>query len=310
MYTAFFDTDLNPSHDNARLSYSTYRSIELLYYNVDALKALGYSAPPKTWAEFGEMVCKFVEGDKANRDGYQIRTDASFIAAGAFASGGDIFDPKAQAFTYDSEAALVLPTAIKDLLDKGCIKKTVDPKARSDQAAFANGAAIFYTGSSSGIPFIWDAVSKAPTKFVFDVAPIPGTLDKPVVNVYGASNSLVGLKKSKAQILASWLFLRWFSEAGPQALWVEKTNYFPVRRSVTGNLEAIFAKEGTGLPFKTAFSLLENNKAEPAVDVYQTVRTEVAKAFNNILDGADVKEEMTRVNEVANKLLEESAAQK
>jgi multiple sugar transport system substrate-binding protein/sn-glycerol 3-phosphate transport system substrate-binding protein len=310
MYTAFFDADLNPSHGNARLSLSTYRSIELLYYNVDALKALGYNAPPKTWAEFGEMACKYVEGDKATRDGYQIRTDASFIAAGAFAAGGDVYDAATGMFTYDSEAALLLPTEIQALLNKGCIKKTVDPKARSDQASFANGASIFYTGSSSGIPFIWDAISKAPTKFTFDVAAIPGTLDKPVVNVYGASNSLVGLKKSKEQILASWLFLRWFSEAGPQAQWVEGTNYFPVRRSVAANLEAIFAKEGTGQAFKTAFSLLESNKAEPAVDVYQTVRSEVAKAFNNILDGADVKEEMTRVNEVANKLLEESQAKK
>lgn len=304
LYTAFFDADLNLAYANARLSFSTYRSIELLYYNVDALKALGYSAPPKTWAEFGEMACKYVEGDKATRDAYQIRTDASFLAAGAFAAGGDVYDANIGMFTYSSEAASVLPNAIADLLKKGCIKKTADPKARSDQAAFATGAAIFYTGSSSGIPFIADAVSKAPTKFAFDVAAIPGTLDKPVVNVYGASNSLVKLGKSKEQILASWLFLRWFSEADPQAEWVAGTNYFPVRKDT--KLDAIFAAENTGKAFKSAFDLLANSKAEPAVDVYQAVRSEASKAFNNILDGANVTEELTKLDDAANKLVEAS----
>jgi len=309
MFTNFFASDLNPAHNNQRLGFSTYRSVEVLYYNVDALTAMGYKAAPKTWAEFGEMVCKFVK-DGMGTDGYQIRTDASFIAAGAFAAGGNIYDREKGVFTYDSPEAKVLPTEIQKLLNQGCIKKTVDPKARSDQAAFANGAALFYTGSSSGIPFVWDAIKKSPKPFVMDVAPIPGTGGEPVVNVYGASNSLVAKGKTPEQILASWLFLRWFSEAEQQAAWAKGTNYFPVRRSAANALGEVFAAEGTGRPYKSAFDLLVNTKEEPSVDVYQTVRSETSKAFNNILDGANVDEEMTKLNELANKLLEESRTKK
>lgn len=307
MFTTFFNADLDPSHDNQRLGYSTYRSVEVLYYNVDALEKMGYSAPPKTWAEFGEMVCKFVK-DGMGTDGYQIRTDASFVAAGAFSAGGDIYDVATGEFTYNSDAAKVMPTEIVKLLNDGCIKKTVDASARSDQAAFANGAALFYTGSSSGIPFIWDAIKNAPTQFTFDVAPIPGTGGDPVVNVYGASNSLVGAGKTPEQILAAWLFLRWFSEDQPQADWAKGTNYFPVRRSAAEALADVFAAEGTGRAYKSAFDLLGNTKAEPSVDVYQTVRSEASKAFNDILDGADVNERMEALNELANTLLEESRA--
>jgi ABC-type glycerol-3-phosphate transport system substrate-binding protein len=306
MFTSFFASDLNPAHDNQRLGFSTYRSVEVLYYNVDALNELGYSAPPTTWEEFGEMVCKFVNEGKGT-DGYQIRTDASFIAAGAFAAGGDIYDRAAGEFTYNSDAAKVLPKAIQDLLNKGCIKKTVDPRARSDQAAFGNGAALFYTGSSSGIPFVWTAIKDSPKPFTFDVAPIPGFGDNPaVVNVYGASNSVVAKGKTPEQILASWIFLRWFSEAEQQAEWAKGTQYFPVRRSAAEQLADVFAAEGTGRAYQSAFNLLGSTKEEPSVDVYQTVRSETAKAFNDILDGADVDERMDELTNLANELLEAS----
>ncbi len=34
MFTRFFESDLNAAHDNQRLGFSTYRSVEVLYYNV------------------------------------------------------------------------------------------------------------------------------------------------------------------------------------------------------------------------------------------------------------------------------------
>jgi multiple sugar transport system substrate-binding protein len=305
MFTGFYESDLSVDHNNARLGFSVYRSMEVLYYNVDALEKLGYTAAPKTWDEFGEMACKFVK-DGMGTDGYQIRTDASFIAAAAFAAGGDIFDAATDAFTINSDAALVMPTKLQALLKDGCIKITADPKARSDQAAFANGQALFYTGSSSGIPFVASAIKDAPTQFVFDVAAIPGYTEAPIQNVYGASNSVVGKGMSKEQILASWLFLRWYTETEQQADWAAKSNYFPVRRSAAELMQPVFDTEGTGRAFKSAFDLLGSVKAETSVPVYQTVRSEISKAFNNILDGADVKEELTRVNDEANKLLEEA----
>jgi ABC-type glycerol-3-phosphate transport system substrate-binding protein len=307
MFTSFFDSDIRVDRNNQRLGYSTYRSMESLYYNVDALKALGYDAPPKTWDDFGKMVCAFKDKGMG-KDGYQIRTDASFIAAGAFAAGGNVYDVKKDVFTYDSDAAAVLPNAIVGLLKKGCIIKTVDAKSFSDQASFANGDSLFYTGSSSGIPFIADAIKKAPKQFAFDIAPIPYAGDKPIQNVYGASNSVVALKKTPAQILASWLFLRWFSEADPQSTWAKRTNYFPVRRSAADKLTDVFAAPNTGKAYKSAFDLLGSTKEEPSVSVYQDIRTETTKAFTNILDGAPVKDELKKLNDLANQKLEEARA--
>jgi multiple sugar transport system substrate-binding protein/sn-glycerol 3-phosphate transport system substrate-binding protein len=308
MFTGFYASDLSVDHENARLGFAVYRSMEVLYYNVDALAALGFAGAPKTWDEFGEQVCKFVQ-DGVGTDGYQIRTDASFLAAGAFAAGGDVYDAAADRFTYDAAEVAVMPTAIQKLLNDGCVKITVDPGARSDQSSFAAGQSLFYTGSSSGIPFVADAISKSEKPFAFDIAPIPGYGDgQPVQNVYGASNSVVAKGKTPEQILASWLFLRWYTEPAQQSFWAARSNYFPVRQSTAAGLAEVFAAPGTGKPFESAFNLLGSTKAEPSVPVYQTVRSEATTAFNNILDGADVATELARLNELANTLLAEARA--
>lgn len=307
MFTGFFESDLSPDHDNQRLGFSVYRSMEMLYYNVDALTAMGYDAPPQSWEEFREMACKYVQ-DGMGTDGYQIRTDASFIAAAAFAAGGDIYDAENDVFTFDSPEAAVMPQVMQDMVNEGCAKIQTDPSARSDQAAFGTGAALFYTGSSSGIPFVAQAIADAPTQFEFDTAAIPGYTDTPVQNIYGASNSVVAQGKTPEQILASWLFLRWYTEPSQQAYWAAQTGYFPVRRSTAEDLADVFAAPTTGKAFESAFNLLGSTKAETSVPVYQTVRNEATAAFNDILDGADVTERLAELNDLANQLLEEARA--
>ncbi len=301
MFSSFFNSDVQPDKGGARLGYATYRSMEVLYYNMDALTALGYKAAPKTWAEFKEMSCKFVEANKG-ADGYQVRTDASFIAAGAFAAGSDVYDKDKRAFTYDKPEVAALPQFMADLIKAGCAKKVTENFG--DQNSFIAGKALFYTGSTSGVSFIKDGVAKAATKFNFTVAPIPGYKDTPIQNVYGASNSLVSLKKTPAQILTAWLFLRWFSEAAPQVEWASKTGYFPVRRSAVAGLEpaGVFKTELSGVALKATADLFGSVtlKEEPNVSVYQTVRGEATKAFKDILDGADAKERLAKLNDFAN----------
>ncbi len=300
-FVNFFFSDLSSAFDGQRLGFATYRSMESLYYNPDALKELGYDAPPKSWAEFKEVTCKFVAVDPANRDGYMVRTDASFLAAAAFAAGSNMYDAE-NGFTYENVTEM--PTVMQEMIAEGCAKKI--PERNADQNSFANGKSLFYTGSSSGIPFVWDAISKSEKPFQFAIGPIPGYGDVPIHNVYGASNSLVSKGKTPAEILSSWLFMRWFSEADAQALWAAGTNYFPVRKSAADALGEVFAKEGTGAPYKQVFDLLGSTNEEPGVSVYQTVRSEAGKAFNNILDGADVAETLKALDEAANKLLDEA----
>ncbi|MBX3063724.1 MAG: extracellular solute-binding protein [Anaerolineae bacterium] len=294
-FQGFLASDLNPQFEGARLGLAVYRSMEVLYYNVDALTKMGYSAPPKNWDEFKEMSCKFVN-DGLGTDGYQVRTDASFVAAAAFAQGSDIYDAAANKFTYDTPEAKVMPQVMQDMVAEGCAK--VITESRGDQNSFVAGQSLFYTGSSSGLPFVASGIAGAPTQFTFDIAPIPYK-DQPVQNVYGASNSIP--VTTREQELAAWLFLRWYDEPAQQAAWAKASNYFPVRQSTADELTDYFA---TNKPYKSAFDLLGSTKAEPPVAGYNAARGFAADAMNNVLDGASVDEEFAALEEKANEQLD------
>jgi multiple sugar transport system substrate-binding protein len=297
-FPVFIKADVSPQHGNQRLGMSLYRSMEVLYYNKDALTELGYSAPPKTWDEFKDMACKYTKSG-SGRIGYEVRTDGSFVAAAAFAQGGDIYDYTANKFIYDSPEAQVAPQVMQELYQEGCASLIAE--AFSDQADFAKQKSLFYIGTSSGLTFVRaainDSVKAGGKDFVFDIAPIPYK-DKPVVNVYGAPVSVP--KTTKEQELAAWLFIRWYTEPEQQADWAITTNYFPVRQSTAKGLEEYFK---TNIPYKSAFDLLAETQSEPAVAGYDAVRSLASKAFNNVLDGKPVDEEFASLNEQANEIL-------
>jgi multiple sugar transport system substrate-binding protein len=293
-FQGFLASDVNPQFGNQRLGMTVYRSMEVLYYNADALAKLGYSAPPKSWAEFKDMSCKFVK-DGLGTDGYQVRTDASFVAAAAFAQGSDIYDAAGDKFVYDTPEVKMMPQMMQEMVAEGCAK--IITERRGDQNSFTAGQSLFYTGSSSGIPFVADGISKSPAPFKFDIAAIPYK-DQPVQNVYGASVSIP--VTTREQELAAWLFVRWYDEADQQAFWAEKSNYFPVRKSTADGLASVFA---ANKPFESAFNLLGSTKAEPPVAGYDPVRRLASDAMNNVLDGASVDDEFAKLDVEANKLL-------
>lgn len=295
-FQGFLASDINSQFNNQRLGFALYRSMEVLFYNVDALKALGHDAPPKTWDEFQKWSCDFTKANPG-KIGYEVRTDASFIAAAAFAQGGDIFDYKANKFTYNSPAVQVAPQVIQDMLNNKCASLIANPQGRSDQNDFATGKSLFYIASSSGITFVAGAIKSAPQHFTFNTAPIPYK-DQPVQNVYGASVSIP--KTNPKTQLAAWLFIRWFSEPEQQAAWAQASQYFPVRQSTATGLADFFSKNPA---YKTAFDLLKNTKAEPPFAGYNPIRTEADKAFNDVLDGQNVAERFGALNNTANDLL-------
>ena len=74
------------------------RAMELLYYNVDWLRELGYDGPPATWDDFAAM-CRlakeqpFSKNDNPARSlGFLLDVDASRFAAMVFSRGGDLVD--------------------------------------------------------------------------------------------------------------------------------------------------------------------------------------------------------------------------
>jgi multiple sugar transport system substrate-binding protein/sn-glycerol 3-phosphate transport system substrate-binding protein len=305
-FTGFFNSDVFPSFDNARLGFPPNRSMEVLYYNASWLEELGFDGPPTTPDEFKEMACAAVEtpfssavGDSPSM-GYQLSADASRFASWTFAFGGDIFDYENDQYTYNSDAAKQAMQFIQDLFNEGCAAEVAEQYG--DQTDFGNGTLLFTVGSSSGLPF-YDSAASEGAGFEWGVAAIPHTTPDPVMNIYGASVSIPN--GTPEEVLATWLFVKYYTSPEVQATWAEASQYFPVRQSVAEGLSDYFAAQPA---YQEAFNLLEYGKAEPPVPGYDFVRDEVESVMAAIANGAEVESSLEELNTTANEILAEQMA--
>lgn len=301
-FPAFFRQDIFPIFRHARLGLAPNRSMEVLYYNIDWLRELGFNAPPATPDEFKAVTCKAAKTPfskvtaRAGSMGYAMDFDASHLASWVFALGGEIFDEQKMAYTYNSPAAQQTMTFLRDLFKSGCAAAVSE--RFGDQTDFGTGRLLFTTASSSALPFYKDAVDNG-ARFAWSVAPLPFLTPTPVVNVYGASVSLP--KTTPQRQLAAWLFVKYYTSPSVQAQWGMAANYFPVRRSAAASLQHYFEHNPA---YKTAFDLLAFSKYEPSVPGYDFVRDLVAKAMAAILiQGVEVRGALEKLNKESNEIL-------
>jgi len=312
-FPGFFAQDVLSLFDNQRLGLAPNRSMEVMFYNMDWLKELGYDAPPTTPEQFKEMACKAAatpfsgatEG-AASPTGYELSIDTSRFASWTFAFGGDMFDYTANQFTLNSDAAVQAWTFIQSLFADGCARLVTENYG--DQTDFGNGTLLFAVGSSSGLLYYGDAVTADGTPFEWGVGAIPHTTPDPVMNIYGASVSIP--KSTPERELAAWEFVKYYTSAEVNAAWAKASGYFPVKASIAEEVTAEFA--GNKEAYGTAISLLTFGKFEPPVPGYDFVRDNVIEVvMTTIVDDvtADVKALLDQANIDANAILAEQMAQ-
>ncbi|MBP7213608.1 MAG: extracellular solute-binding protein [Anaerolineaceae bacterium] len=305
---AFFEQDVFPLYGNQRLGLAPNRSMEVMYYNMDWLKELGYDAPPSTPEQFKEMACKAVEQpfSKSKGDtsmGYQLSIDTSRFASWTFAFGGDIYDAESNQYTLNSPAAVEAFEFLQDLFDSGCA--TLVSENYGDQTDFGNGALLFTIGSSSGLSF-YPSVVEEGADFEWSVGALPNVTGTPKQNVYGASVSIP--KSTPERELAAWLFLKYYTQPEIQKLWAEASGYYPVRQSAADMMTDYMAANPT---FKASWDLLGYGAFEPAVPGYDFVREQVNIVMAALVDNTslDVTEELTKLNDFGNTSLAEQLEQ-
>jgi multiple sugar transport system substrate-binding protein/sn-glycerol 3-phosphate transport system substrate-binding protein len=299
-FADFLAQDVNPRFAE-RLGWPPNRSLEVMYYNADWLKALGFKAPPKTWAEFADACRKATDAAKGTV-GYEVKTDASEVFAQVISRGGTFTTADGKGYRLDGPEMKATLKFMQDLYKSGVVRKVAE--RFGDQTDFANGKVLFVFDSTAGMPFYAKAVTGSAKPFAWTVAPLPHDTPQAVSDVYGASVSIV--KSTPARQQAAWLFLKWMSEPAQQAEWVRVSNYFPVRRSTAAGLSDYLKANPV---FAQAFDLLSTGteKSEPGLPGYEQVRDAITTAYQQIIDGADVAQTLTAVQKKADKALRDGS---
>ena len=296
-YPAFLEQSVHPLFEGQRLGFPPNRSMEVLYYNQTWLEELGFSGPPTTPEEFKEQACAAAAAKGDGTGGYILRDDASAMASFTYAYGGDILTEDGTQYVLNSPATVEAMTFLKGMFDEGCAYFFTEGFPNPQ---FAARNAIFAQGSSSGLPFYAGDLATVATEQgreidAWGVTAIPHTTADPVQNLYGGDVMIT--KTTPEQELAAWIFIKWFTEPENMAKWVQASNYFPTRASVSEFLTDYLSANPQ---WASAVELLPFAAYEPQLISYTAVRDEMTKAFNEVMQGAPIQERLDALTTFAN----------
>ena len=219
---------------NALITLPFVKSTELLFYNPDALKELGYTAPPATWDELWEICGKAKQTWKTCTPlGYDSEANWFITMAEQMGFGYTSADP-AQHFLFNNDAAKAWLTQLREYYTKQYIT-TQEIYGSYTSALFAKGPAnaglVFCIGSSGG------ASNQAGTGFTTEVAPIPG-VDAEHNQCISQGPSLVmlsggnGVTNTEEKQIMTFQFIKELLDVKFQAKFAKASGYNPMRSDV------------------------------------------------------------------------------
>ena len=281
-FDPFLEGDRYPDFDQKMLSFPPGRSLEVMYYNADALQALGYKEPPETWSQFYQ-ICR-MRKEKEGKPCYAIAPSASTFTWMVWSYKGEILGPEGE-FLPDKEAALSVLQFLEKLIDEGLAYKVEE--RYQDQKDFAAQKIIFAFGSTAGIPYYQEAIKDPKTgkpRFNWAIALPPAQSPGSVADLYGPS--ICVFRTTPERQLASWLFLKWFTQPDQNARWAVATGYLPVRASAS-NSPLLKAHP----LLKKAMDFVLYARSEPAIYGWEAIRGILYNVMNDVASGKKAPED-------------------
>lgn len=275
IYPSFIDH--YPQANNQVYSLAFMRSMEVMFYNADMLKAAGFDQPPATWDQF-MSVCAAVS-KPPDTYCYEMNTDASRFANWVWSRGGDMLSTDGKTVAFNSQAGLDTLTFLQQLFQKKYA--IVIAKSFQDQTDFSLGKIAFAFGSTAGLPYYASAITQAGVVKNWGIAPGPHTTANPVVDLYGPSVTI--FKTSTAKERAAFTFLKWLMDTGPNSTWVQATNYFPARQSTKAAMASFIQANPL---YGQAFDWLQYGMTEPTVAAWNPIRGFIADAMTAVANAA------------------------
>ena len=200
------------------------KSILVLYYRPDLIPN-----PPKTWAEFEEMVAQIGKDEEKGIYGTAFRPPNPEIFLTFLAqAGGSILSEDWKEVTINNEAGLEAAEFAARLAKYALIQGAYISEA------VQKGLTIgMWIDTSAGYPYNMNAAKVAGVPLA--VAPVP-CYKNCASMIQGTNLAIFGVNQTKAQIEAAAKLIEFLLREDNIVYWAQKTGYLPVTRT------AIFGK--------------------------------------------------------------------
>jgi len=298
IYPGYLAEGRFPAYGNKYYTFPFAKSAEGMWYNLDLIKAAGYNAPPKTWAEFEEMCLAIKE--KTGKYCYAYREDASTLDAWLFSRGTARMNADQTEAIYNDAQSVEALAMMKRLFDAGAAYKPEG--SYGDQADFGKGNVAFTFGSTSGTNYYAQAVKDSGNVVKEWGHTLPPQIDpaKPKTVLYGGS--MVMFKTTEAKQKAAWLFMKFFSSTEQTAKWGSQSGYMPVRASASALLADYFAENP--IVKEQVEKIMPAAVPGPSVAGEQEVRTYAVDAMTKVFEGiADPQTALDEAVQLSNEAL-------
>jgi ABC-type glycerol-3-phosphate transport system substrate-binding protein len=302
IYQPYYDTNRFAQFNNQLLSFPFTKSMFISYQSDDLLKAVGKTTP-KTWAEFEDAVKAITQkgaDGKTTRYGWAVPLDASNFNGWVYSRGGTLMSADQKTVKWDGKEGLEALQLLDRMIKGGY---AYVPKGFDYQNDFAANKIGFFMGSTSTRPFVAMAVK---TPFNWSIAQVPqNDPAKAKTVMYGANAAI--LKSTPEKQLASWLFLKWFSDTDQTAKWATQSFYMPVRKSAQTSpvvKDYFTSKDPQG---KQAFDLIATTSPEPNVRGQQDIRDVIFDMLTKVTTGTATPEDALKAaGAKANQILKDN----
>ena len=275
-YPAFWNQDLA---GEKHLGLPAQRSAQLIFYNTTWAKELGFSTPPATPADFRNQACAAAQANKQDASssndgtgGWIVSTDYSAILGWMDAFGAQVVKPGGEEYQFNTPQVKETFTFLRGLYDEGCAWQTENQNPETD---FAGRLGLFATGSVEDLSLQQEAFNLAGSSDQWTVIPFPSASGKPAIDIYGPS--FVAFQSKPAKQLASWLFLKWLTSPEQQAQFIQASEGYPTRKSVSGLLDT-----GDKPQWAAALKLIQSGETEPRLQSWSVVRWAVSDAATQL----------------------------
>ncbi|MDE3112636.1 MAG: extracellular solute-binding protein [Chloroflexota bacterium] len=301
IYAPYLASNKYPQYGDQTLSFPFIKSLEVLYRNDDLAKELGFTAPPKTWAELESQAKAAVKKDasgKVTRWGMSTLSLDSFLGS-VLNKGGAIVKPDLSAVGFDGKEGLSTLQMEERGIGEGWM---YIPKGYDWQDRFAEGNLLYVGGTSTSVGFILDSLKGKALDW--SVVPWPDGGAKVRGEQFGGVVAVT--KSTPEKQLAAWDFLKWFSDTKQTSRWAALSGYMPVRASAANEqvLKDYWAKRPQS---KQAFDLIPLSQAGPSIRGYQEIRDAAQEALTKVVTKkATAADALSAAGVKANAILKEN----
>jgi len=281
IFPTFLQSNRYAQFDGKLLTFPFTKSLLMLYYNADLLRAAGHEKPATTWKAFIQQ-CRDVKAH-TGKPALAYARDASSFDSMILSLGGRLaVNGRSNLGSAESVRAL----GILDTLIREGIARYIPIKTYDDRTLFVNQSVAFIFRSSTTRAYMLKDIQdeQGRDRFDWQMACPPVGEGQPTRTVCFGGNICV-FKSTPERQRGAWEFIKFFISPAVTAEWSVRTGYLPVRRSAaaTETLKSFFAEHPRN---RAAFDTLPFGVFEPPIDGWQGVRKVILQALTHICKGS------------------------